>query len=204
MQDQFRFLRNFNYYPFEQEINDKYTMAEYIWIDGTGKNLRSKTRVYNSKINSLSELEWWTYDGSSCSQAEAKESEIYLKPATMVTDPFRGAPHLLVLCETFLSDLKTPARGNFRTLAARVFKDAEPFETWFGIEQEYFLFVRTGTTHRWPLGWPEGGFPYPQGRYYCSIGDFNSFGRAITEAHLRLCLKAGLKIAGVNAEVAPS
>jgi len=27
-------------------------------------------------------------------------------------------------------------------------------------------------------------------------------GRSITEAHLRLCLEAGLKIAGLNAEVA--
>jgi len=64
-------------------------------------------------------------------------------------------------------------------------KEAAHEKPWFGIEQEYFLFVRTGTTYSWPLGWPEGGFPYPQGRYYCSVGDFNCFGRAISEAHLR-------------------
>jgi len=63
--------------------------------------------------------------------------------------------------------------------------------------------VRKGTTSRWPLGWPEGGFPYPQGRYYCSIGDYNCFGRAVAEAHIRACLFAGLKIAGLNGEVAP-
>lgn len=83
-------------------------------------------------------------------------------------------------------------------------KDAASSDPWFGIEQEYFLFVRTGTTYSWPLGWPNGGFPYPQGRYYCSVGDFNCFGRNITEAHLRSCLYAGLRIAGVNAEVAPA
>ena len=81
--------------------------------------------------------------------------------------------------------------------------DAKDHDTWFGIEQEYFLYVRQGTTHRWPLGWPNGGFPYPQGRYYCGVGDYNVFGRSIAEAHLRLCLEAGIKIAGNNAEVAP-
>jgi len=28
-------------------------------------------------------------------------------------------------------------------------------------------------------------------------------GRAVTEAHLRACLYSGIKLAGVNAEVAP-
>lgn len=32
----------------------------------------------------------------------------------------------------------------------------------------------------------------------------NAFGRPLAEAHLRACLYAGLKIAGLNAEVAPS
>lgn len=62
--------------------------------------------------------------------------------------------------------------------------------------------TRTGTNHNWPLGWPDGGYPCPQGKYYCAIGESNSFGRAIAEAHLRLCLGAGLKIAGLNSEVA--
>lgn len=107
------------------------------------------------------------------------------------------------MCETYLADRKTPAKGNFRLICSKVMDDAKANEVWFGLEQEYFLFKRTGTTYRWPLGWPDGGFPYPQGRYYCSIGDFNSFGRAITEAHLRCCLSAGIKIAGLNGEVAP-
>ncbi|CAD8090682.1 unnamed protein product [Paramecium primaurelia] len=195
-------LRDFNYYKLNQNVT--HILAEYIWIDGTGERMRSKTKVYLTPITQLSDLEWWTYDGSSTEQANTKWSEIYLKPVVYVKDPFRGDPHILVLCETYLPDKKTPARYNFRWIANEIMEKAKDFKPWFGIEQEYFLLKRTGTTHIWPLGWPTGGFPYPQGRYYCSIGERNNFGRALAEAHLRACLNAGIKIAGVNAEVAPS
>jgi len=100
-------------------------------------------------------------------------------------DPFRRQNGILVLCDGFKQDKITPALGYFREICEKVMNEAAHEKPWFGIEQEYFLFVRTGTTYSWPLGWPEGGFPYQQGRYYCSVGDFNCFGRAISEAHLR-------------------
>merc|ERR1719217_1972870 len=54
-----------------------------------------------------------------------------------------------------------------------------------------------------PLGWPEGGYPGPQGPYYCGAGADRSYGRAISEAHYKACLFAGLEISGTNAEVMP-
>lgn len=52
-------------------------------------------------------------------------------------------------------------------------------------------------------GWPENGFPAPQGPYYCSVGANRAVGRPIMEAHYRACLYAGVKIAGTNGEVMP-
>ncbi|CAD8213098.1 unnamed protein product [Paramecium octaurelia] len=194
-------LRDFNYFKLN---TNKHVLVEYIWIDGTGERLRSKTKVYDTPIKSLDDVEWWTFDGSSTDQAITKFSEIYLKPVCMVRDPFRGDPHKFVLCETYKPDRKTPARFNFRWIAEKIMQEASDSDPWFGIEQEYFMLKRTGTTHLWPLGWPVGGFPYPQGRYYCSIGERNNFGRALSEAHQRACLYAGLKLSGINSEVAPS
>jgi glutamine synthetase len=79
--------------------------------------------------------------------------------------------------------------------AAERHADQEP---WFGIEQEYTLFGEGR-----PLGFPEGGFPGPQGPYYCSVGADVTFGRDVSEEHATACMDAGLAISGTNAEVMP-
>jgi len=50
---------------------------------------------------------------------------------------------------------------------------------------------------------PQGGYPGPQGPYYCSAGADRSYGRAISEAHYKACLYSDIAISGTNAEVMP-
>jgi len=177
-------------------------IAEYIWIGGSGLDIRSKPRTLNfSKITDIQELPHWQFDGSSTGQAEGKDSEVTLKPVRFCPDPFRLENHILVLCECTKHD-GTPIPTNRRSFARSVFDDevVKQAKTWFGLEQEYTLFTPDGLR---PLGFPAMGVPLPQGPYYCSVGVENSYGRHISEAHLFASLHAGLQISGTNAEVMP-
>ena len=169
--------------------------AEYIWIDGTKPTarLRSKTKVCADG----DELGLWGFDGSSTSQAPGKASDCVLRPVLDVPDPIRGGHDRLVLCEVLDVDM-TPHPSNHRAPLVEVAEKYASAEPLFGIEQEY-TFFKDGR----PYGFPQGGFPAPQGFYYCGVGSDEVWGRDIVEEHLEACLEAGLGISGINAEVMP-
>ena len=173
--------------------------VEYIWTDGhlpTAK-LRSKTKIVDGPVKDVSELPEWGFDGSSTQQAEGHFSDCLLKPVRLVLDPIRGGDNLLVMCEVFNADGSvhvSNARAALRELAE---KHADQ-EAWFGIEQEYTFFDGIK-----PLGWPDNGFPAPQGGYYCGVGSDEVYGRDIVEDHMEACILAGIEMSGINAEVMP-
>ena len=54
--------------------------AEYVWIGGTGYDLRSKTKTLSKKPSKLEDLPVWNFDGSSTDQAPGHDSEVFLVP----------------------------------------------------------------------------------------------------------------------------
>lgn len=178
------------------------SLAEYIWLDGAQpvRQLRSKTRFVSvsDRAPTLSDFPEWSFDGSSTNQATGSDSDCLLRPVTFVADPLRGAGNYLVLCEVFRPD-GAPHETNTRSVLRAVL-DAGALreDPWIGFEQEYTLFLGAR-----PIGFPEHGFPAPQGPYYCSIGADRAFGRSVAERHAMLCSDAGLLFYGLNAEVMP-
>jgi glutamine synthetase len=170
-------------------------IAEYIWVDGTKPTakLRSKARI----LDDGAEAPIWGFDGSSTNQAPGDASDVVLKPVLVVPDPIRGGDNVLVMTETLLTDM-TPHPTNTRAGCAAAAEKYGKFDTWFGLEQEYTFFEGLK-----PLGWPDNGFPAPQGGYYCGVGADEIFGRPIVDTHMQACIDAGLHISGINAEVMP-
>merc|ERR1712151_1030636 len=125
-----------------------------------------------------------------------------LKPVRVCKNPFREGNSIFALCSTWNVD-GTPAKGNFRYLAEKVFDACKADETWFGIEQEYILYSVSSVHFKYPIGWGKDGYNAPQGLYYCGVGTGYIYGREVAEDHLRLSKLAGLDIAGINAEVFP-
>jgi glutamine synthetase len=158
--------------------------AEYIWLDGTEPTaqLRSKTRILEDNVTTPP---IWGFDGSSTNQATGDKSDCVLN---------------LVLNEVLLAANMRPHPTNTRAAAAAAAKRYAEDDMWFGMEQEYTMLKTDGS----PLGFPDGGgFPAPQGPYYCGVGADKIYGREIVEDHTQACIDAGLKISGTNAEVMP-
>jgi len=179
--------------------SDDTTQVMYVWIDGTGENMRCKTKTVDSIPEKPEDLPIWNFDGSSTGQAEGSNSDVYLHPVALFNDPFRRGNNKLVLCETYKYN-KKPTETNYRHTCKVVMEKVREQIPWFGIEQEYTLLDRGG----YPFGWPKLGFPGPQGPYYCAVGADRVYGRDVLEAHYRACLYAGVKIAGTNGEVMPA
>ena len=167
---------------------------EYIWLDGyqPTQSLRSKTMVRSDFSGKLEDCPMWVFDGSSTEQAEGGSSDCLLKPVAIIPDPDRNNGYL-VMTEVLNPD-GSPHESNGRATI-----DDDDADFWFGFEQEYFLWdIDTDL----PPGFPRGGYPAPQGPYYCSVGAKNTYGRDCVEEHLDICLEAGLNVEGINAEVA--
>jgi glutamine synthetase len=187
--------------------------AEYIWVDGVkpSAGLRSKTKVLydtripaSTKFNDVKEIDmsWfpeWGADGSSTQQASGGDSDIVLRPVSAVRDPFRPG-HYLVMTEVYEGSTGKAHESNTRAVLRSVLDSgADAAESLFGFEQEYTFM----TPDNRPLGFPDSGYPAPQGPYYCSVGAGNVFGREVYEEFLHHCLASGIVFSGVNLEVMP-
>jgi glutamine synthetase len=178
------------------------SQVTYIWIDGSSptQNLRSKVKIvpHKKELVTLEDFPNWNFDGSSTYQAQGHDSDLTLKPIYFVPDPLTGNDDYLVLCEVLNPD-GTPHSSNKRAPLVKIMehggKEQDP---WIGFEQEYTLF-----RGQQPLGWPERGYPAPQGPFYCGVGADEVFGRELVEEHAQACLDAGLMLYGTNAEVMP-
>lgn len=176
-------------------------VLEYVWLDAD-QNLRSKTKVTyienQHPILDILNYPIWNFDGSSTNQAPSDNSEVKLIPCQVFNDPFRrkndGTVNKLVLCQTYDSN-DNPLKSNTRHIASNIFDSKPEEEPWYGLEQEYFIKKDDKV-----LGFEEN---VKQGQFYCGVGNKNAFGREIVEAHLEHCIYAGVKISGINAEVAP-
>jgi glutamine synthetase len=170
--------------------------AEYIWLDGVEPTptLRSKTKI----VADGAEPPIWAFDGSSTEQAPGDNSDCVLRPVFVCPDPLRGGQNVLVMAEVLLVDMK-PHPSNTRAACEKTARKYAKHEPLFGIEQEYTMLKANGR----PLGFPDEGYPEPQGPYYCGVGTGRIMGRDIVEVHTQACLDAGLSISGTNPEVMP-
>lgn len=178
-----------------------FNLAEYLWVDGTTptQQNRSKARVIEFEEGhapSIEDFPMWSFDGSSTNQAEGRDSDCMLQPVTFVRDPLRGDGNYLVLCEVMLPNGKPHPTNKRAKLREVLDAGGAAHQPWIGFEQEYTMY--RGDI---PLGWPENGFPAPQGPYYCGVGAGTVTGRELVERHMRACINAGVMIYGVNAEV---
>ena len=118
-------------------------LLEYIWIDATD-NLRSKIKIFSFGDQlELGDIPLWSFDGSSTGQASGNDSDVFIRPVRMYKNPFyRHMSSFLVMCDTLNKDM-TPHYSNTRIICSNTLDRCTDKDCWFGIEQEYFLTLRS-------------------------------------------------------------
>lgn len=172
------------------------TILEYVWVGGKNE-IRSKTKIIPCFLNFLLEnMPLWNYDGSSTWQAGSDgDTEIVLVPCAIFKNPLRiidNCASYIVLCDTY-NNIPEPLPTNHRYEADQLFNKYKEKECWFGLEQEFFIEFNKDTSE-------SVNSQNYEGYHYCGTGEINKE-RLIVEKHLEMCIKADIKIAGINAEV---
>ena len=107
-------------------------IAEYVWIGGSGMNIRSKGKTLDGPVNDPAQVPKWNYDGSSTGQAPGEDSEMILYPQAIFKDPFRRGNNILVMCDAY-TPAREPIPTNKRYNAAKIFSSPEVVaeEPWY-------------------------------------------------------------------------
>ena len=158
----------------------------------------------------------WNFDGSSTDQHilanpdQPHNTEVVLKPVRIYRSPLDKRT-LWVLCQLDRQYAppqapsealqQAPVPGfNTRAWAQQIAEQHQAEDSWFGLEQEYTLLdPRTHMPYRW-----EESRCQQQGPFYCSVRYPYCQLPEMAREHLELGIQMGLKLNGLNAEVAPS
>ena len=172
--------------------------AEYIWIDGTEPTPQAALEDQDPRRR-RDRSPVWGFDGSSTNQATGDKQRLRAQARSFSVpgpDP-RRRQHARdvrgVLRPTASRTRPTPARRCVKRPRSTPSTSAGSASS---------RSTRSSRTARRSAS-PIGGFPAPQGPYYCGVGADEIFGREIVEEHLDNCIAAGLSICGTNAEVMP-
>lgn len=181
-------------------------LIHYVWLDGNSPaQLRSKARIL--PFFDPSNLPSWTFDGSSTNQAKGIKSDITLKPQRIYPSQEDG---IFLLCECFNGE--SPHESNNRALLRSLNNKINRSGLWLGFEQEWTMchsFSNSGATpYAVEMTLKDNKYTISrkqeqQGRFYCGVGSKHILGRKVVEEHVATCLRVGINIVGINAEVMP-
>ncbi|GIY09605.1 glutamine synthetase [Caerostris extrusa] len=154
----------------------------YIWIDGSLKNFRTKTKTWPEDPQTPNNLPVMEFCGSATDFDVGDVADYYAKPVKLYKDPFRGGCNRLVFCETYSRErLPTFANNRYRLLASTLLH--EPF-TFF---QTYSLLRKDGKPlcYMDPAYTPDSQFGFACGKY-------------VAEGHYKACLYAGVSMSSLE------
>lgn len=131
--------------------------ATYVWLGGDlSGDIRALTRVLDHAPADVCQVPIASCDGSCTGQASKQFSSLFLQPRALYPDPFRGAPHVLVLCDVCEAVGMGNGEASVRPLSSStrlpcesVMRAAASQEPTFVIEQEYTIL---DAQNKLPLG----------------------------------------------------